>query len=122
MGSCMAGLWARGLRGIPRWVQVVLVGVGLGAGCMERAEPPRVTEDHAFQSVSPVAQRVIAGWSVERRPIMLHVLGDGDDVTFFLAGIHGDETAGTTLLLRLSDYLERQGQALRDKRVLILPV
>jgi protein MpaA len=118
----MSGQWANGPRGIPRWVCVLLLGVGLGAGCAEQVEPPRVTEERALQPVSRIAQRVIAGWSVERRPIMLHVLGEGDDVTFFLAGIHGDETAGSTLLRRLSDYLERQGQPLRDKRILILPV
>ncbi len=53
---------------------------------------------------------------------MLHVLGNGNDVTFYLASIHGDEVAGATLLQRLCDYLEAHRQPWQGKKVLIMPV
>jgi murein peptide amidase A len=91
-------------------------------GCYEPAMPPRVVDDHPSGPGGPAKQYRIAGWSVERRPIMLEVLGHGDDVTLILAGIHGNEEAGTALVRRLGDYLVGHAYPLEGKRILLLPV
>ena len=70
----------------------------------------------------PVKQYRIMGWSVEKRPVMLQVLGQGEDVRFVMAGIHGDERAGSTLARQFSDYLDHHRQLLDGKQVLVLPV
>ena len=78
--------------------------------------------DQSFESAVPVGQYRIAGWSVQRRPVLLEVLGQGQDVTLVLAGIHGDEAAGTALVRHLGDYLDRHRHLLEGKKVVLLPV
>jgi len=62
-----------------------------------------------------------AGASVEGRPIECHVLGEGPENIFIIASIHGDETAGTPLVRKLSHYLQMNPHRLRGKRVILLP-
>jgi protein MpaA len=50
------------------------------------------------------------------------VLGEGNDTTFILATIHGDEPAGTPLVRRLTGHLRQHPDLLRDRTVVILPV
>ncbi len=64
----------------------------------------------------------IVGTSVQRLPILSFVLGQGSDVTFILATIHGDEPAGTPLVRRLGKYLQQQPHLMRGRRVVLLAV
>jgi len=64
----------------------------------------------------------IVGTSVQRLPILSFVLGQGPDVTFILATIHGNEAAGTPLVRQLVKYLQQQPHLMDGRRVVILAV
>ncbi len=53
---------------------------------------------------------------------MALVLGQGPDVTFILATIHGNEPAGTPLVRHLAEYLEQYPYLLSGRTVVLLPV
>lgn len=50
------------------------------------------------------------------------VLGEGPDVTFILATIHGNEPAGTPLVRRLTRHLDQNREVLTGRTVVLLPV
>jgi protein MpaA len=60
--------------------------------------------------------------SRENRPIVHTVLGQGTDVTFVLAAIHGNEKAGIPLVHRLDRYLQQHPEMLEERKVVLLPV
>jgi len=105
---------------------MLLTALALASGCQVPdggpVAPPRVLTDRPAESAALPRQYRIMGWSVEKRPVMLQVFGDGEDVTFILAGIHGDESAGITLVRRLGDYLDRHANGVHGKTILLLPV
>ena len=81
------------------------------AGC--RSTPPR-------EPGQPL--EAVAGKSVEGRPIHYWVFGTKGPVAYYLATIHGDETAGTPLLKELMLYfLSRPGEV-GNRRVVIVPL
>jgi protein MpaA len=54
---------------------------------------------------------------------MVHtVLGQGTDVTFVLAAIHGNEQAGIQLVHRLERYLQQNPKMLEKRKVVLLPI
>lgn len=63
----------------------------------------------------------IVGTSVEGRAIEAVVMGEGPATVLVLAGIHGDETAGTLLAQRLREYLSRYPELLTDRRLVLIP-
>lgn len=68
------------------------------------------------------AYRHIVGKSVEGRLIECFVLGKGDDITFILAAIHGDEHMGIPLVQRLVVYLQKHPRLLQDHKVILMPI
>jgi protein MpaA len=55
--------------------------------------------------------------------MVAQVFGNGPDITFVLATIHGNEPAGTALVRRLAQHLEQNPHLLaRQRRVVLLPV
>ena len=64
----------------------------------------------------------IVGTSVQRLPILSFVLGQGSDVIFILATIHGNEPAGTLLVRRLGKYLQQQPHLMAGRTVVLLAV
>jgi protein MpaA len=70
----------------------------------------------------PVVQHSIAGESVENRAIECIVVGEGPDVAFVLAAIHGDEPAGTPLVWELAVHLQQHPHLLEGRKVVLLPV
>ncbi|MDM8522472.1 DUF2817 domain-containing protein [Desulfococcaceae bacterium HSG8] len=70
----------------------------------------------------PVIKHYTVGRSVEDRPIDCHIIGEGEDVTFILASIHGDEKAGVNLAVRLVQHLEKHYYLLKGRKVVIIPV
>ncbi|MHC4646596.1 MAG: DUF2817 domain-containing protein [Planctomycetota bacterium] len=96
----------------------ILSAVLLFAGCYRPVDPPAVVD---WQWPDLAVRRAVVGTSVENRPIETLVIGRGPDVTFILAGIHGDEPAGTPLANQLAEYLQQHPQLLHGRRVVILP-
>jgi protein MpaA len=90
------------------------------SGCAEPVSYPEVVSE--LPSVELLVQRQIVGTSVENRPIECIMLGQGPDVIFILATIHGNEPAGTPLVRQLSKYLQQNTQLLIGKKVVLLPV
>jgi protein MpaA len=64
----------------------------------------------------------VVGKSLEGRPIECQVYGDGPDVFWLLATIHGNEAAGTPLAAKFVEWLKANPQELEGRRVVIVPV
>lgn len=92
------------------------------AGCYAPASPPEIIAEPQPIPVIPLAKHHIVGKSVQHRPIMCTVVGQGPDTTFILATIHGNEPAGTPLVRRLAEYLQQHPDLLRGRKVVLLPV
>ena len=107
---------------------LALLAVFALAGCYEpTAYPEFVTAPLAPPSPEPATflipgQYRIVGTSVQRLPLLSFVLGQGPDVTFILATIHGNEPAGTPLVRRLGKYLQQQSHLMKGRRVVLLAV
>ncbi len=94
------------------------------AGCGEPVLPPEIVTEppRRTTTVLPSIEHHIIGTSVQGRPIMCTVLGQGQDVTLILATIHGNEPAGTPLVQKLVDYLQSKPSLLAGRKVVIMPV
>ena len=96
------------------------------AGCYESTAYPELVTTLPSSPYSPTltvpGQYRIVGTSVQRLPILSFVLGQGPDVTFILAAIHGNEPAGTPLVRRLGKYLQQQPHLMKGRRVVLLAV
>ena len=91
--------------------------------CVAGCQSPTPPDPYAPQVITnAIVQHTIVGMSVENRPIEMLILGNGDDVTFILATIHGNEPAGTPLVERLSEYLMQNRYLLDNRKVIIVPV
>ena len=75
-------------------VCVFLAGL-VAEGCQRSGPGPTIMH----RPPAPVtARRMTMGNSIEARPIECVIVGQGWEVTFIIAAIHGDEPAGTALL------------------------
>jgi len=92
------------------------------AGCYQPVSPPEIIAERRPSPVISLPEQRIVGMSVRGRPIWCTVLGQGQDVTFILAAIHGDEPAGTPLVQRLAEYLQSRPNLLAGRKVVLLPV
>lgn len=88
-------------------------------GCYKPTDYPVIVD---VPQTELKVRRSIVGASVENRPIECLVLGQGPDVTFVLAAIHGDEPAGVPLVRHLARYLKQNQQLLEGRKVVLLPV
>ncbi len=112
--------WAKQL-----WTPALL-GLVLATGCRapeagvqtHRTPKPSKTQ----QKAALIPERITVGKSVQGRPIECVVFGDGGDVAFIMATIHGSEPAGTPLVRRLAAYLAKHPAMLEGRRVVIMPV
>jgi murein peptide amidase A len=102
----------------------VFTAIAISSGCQAPGYnsilPPQVVADRSGESSASLGQYRIAGWSVEKRPVMLQIFGEGSDVSFIMAGIHGDEVAGTALVRRLAAHLNHRPDLLQGKTVLLM--
>ena len=99
----------------------VLLGL---AGCYEQEPKPRITgEQHRL--VLPPAQTLpkqrLIGRSVQGRPILIQIAGQGTDTALIMGSIHGDEPAGAMLVDRLAKQLQDNPQLVEGRRVVLLP-
>jgi len=69
----------------------------------------------------PLMYRSVVGHSVLGVPIQQLRLGNGSYRILILASIHGNESLGTQLLLRLADYLQENHDLLSDCTIALLP-
>lgn len=107
-----------------KWAKIsavcVLFGVMVFAGCVEPVRYPEIVGE--LPTVVFPSQYHIVGSSVQKRPIMCFVLGDGSDVTLIMATIHGNEPAGTPLVRSLSWYLRQHPAMLAGRKVVLMAV
>ena len=92
------------------------------AGCYQPVEFPELVDAHVAPTIVHAARYHVVGTSVEGRPIMCLVLGQGPDVALIMATIHGNEPAGTPLVRQLSVYLRQHPEMLSGRRVVLLRV
>lgn len=98
----------------------ILFGILALAGCVEPVQYPQIVGE--VKSIILPWQYHIVGKSVQNRPIMCLELGNGSDITFIMATIHGNEAAGTPLVRRLSWYLREHPEILDGRKVVLMAV
>jgi protein MpaA len=107
-----------------KWVKIstlcILFGVLAFSGCVEPVQYPEIVRE-VPTAVVPSRYRIV-GQSVQDRPMMCLELGQGSDVTFIMAAIHGDESAGTSLVRRLGSYLRQYPATLNGRKVILMAV
>jgi len=68
-----------------------------------------------------VAARVVEfGRSVQGRPLVMHVFGDGAETVFIFGGIHGNEPTSASVASRLIEHLRNYPEVLGGRRVAIV--
>ncbi|MBN1805823.1 MAG: DUF2817 domain-containing protein [Sedimentisphaerales bacterium] len=83
---------------------------------------PEMSSFPASSSLLLPGQYRIAGRSVQRMPILSYVFGQGPDVTFIMAGIHGNEPAGIPLVRKLTKYLQNRPEIMQGRKLVLLAV
>jgi len=109
---------------VARIVLAVTVTLGL-AGCYEQEPRPRIAGEQHRVLLPPatrLARQHLIGRSVQGKPILVQIAGQGTDTVLIMGAIHGDEPASATLVEQLAAYLQDNPQLLTGQRVLLLPV
>ncbi len=70
---------------------------------------------------SPTVRRYKVGTSIENRPIVNIVIGQGKEVILIIASVHGNERAGTRLVRKLPGYFQRYPKLLQGRKIVVLP-
>ena len=86
------------------------------AGC---AAPKRLPREKIVAAAK--ISRAIAGKSIQNQKIEYLKIGTGKNTIFYLSTIHGDESQGTPIALKLAEHLQNNPQLLANKKVIILP-
>jgi len=112
---------------------LILISLLALTGCYKPTPTPRITGRY-ISAIAPQSSsddsttnnilytKYVAGRSVRNRPIRCIEIGTGNDVTFMLATIHGNEPAGTPLLRKLAQYFQDNPHLLQDRKVVLLPL
>lgn len=98
----------------------VLLTVLAFAGCYKPVNFPEIVSPLYLPPTVIPSRYYIVGKSVEGRPIMCLVLGQGPDTSFVMAAIHGNETAGIPLVRRLGNELRQNPELLSGRTVVLL--
>lgn len=105
---------------------VLIAGLGLGlAGCYEQEPKPRITGEQQRVQLPPatrLAKQHLIGRSVQGRPILIQIAGQGTETVLILGSIHGDEQAAGALVTQLAQYLQNDEQSVAGRRVVLLPI
>jgi len=91
------------------------------ASCPKPANKLSLKENLPETCFKTEPRQYTIGVSNENRSIESFVIGEGYDVILIMASIHGDETAGTSLVLRLAEYLREHPITLEGRKVMIMP-
>jgi len=104
----------------------LLAGVLGLSGCYEPEPKPLLVGEVQPLTLppqeAPPAKHKLIGRSVQGRPLMIQILGEGQDTVLIMATIHGSEPAGTPLVNRLIDHLRHNRDLLEGRRVVFYPV
>ena len=93
-------------------------------GCRS-PQPQKVRIVPITRLTPPLSPReFLLGHFVENRPINYLLLGSGPDVCLLMASIHGNEQAGTPLLLQLIEHLKQpqNSHLLTGRQLVIVPI
>ena len=120
-------------RGLARVCLAFAAAVLLATGCTRVNAGPSPAARHAELGIStranpappakPVsipARRVELGRSVQGRPLVMHIFGEGDDAVFIFGGIHGNEPTSASVASRLIEHLRNHPETLGGRRVATL--
>ncbi len=124
------GLWLAGCGGpvatrsanvVPHPAPEPLTNTGTHSG-LRGAESAGATPVQIAPPPAEVTPRTVElGRSVQGAPLTLEVYGDGPEVVFIFAGIHGSEPSGTALARQFAAYLRQHPAELTGRTVAILP-
>lgn len=110
---------------VARTTLVAAILLGL-AGCYEAEPKPRVTGEQKPLQLPPAPTQLpkqhLIGRTVQGRPILIQVVGQGADTALIMGTIHGNEVAGTTLVEQLGQHLRNNPQLVEGRRIVLLPV
>src|SRR5690606_10507893 len=67
-------------------------------------------------------EKLIVGETLGGRPIECNVYGDGDDVFWLIATIHGNEAAGTPIAKKFVEWLEKNPKQVEGRKIVVMPV
>jgi protein MpaA len=105
-------------------ISVVLISILAVAGCYEPEPSPKILGEEQRVTLPPAqappGRHQLMGRSARGRPIMIEVLGQGEDTTLVMAAIHGDEPAGMPLVDQLAEHLQNDARSLQGRRVVLL--
>ena len=62
------------------------------------------------------------GYSVQKRPLVAHIFGEGPNRTLIIACVHGNEWATPGVARLLREHLLKHPEILRGRQVIIVPV
>ncbi len=91
-------------------------------GCARPEVGPELVDRSGEGVIKLPVRHQIVGRSVQGRPIMCQVFGEGPDVVLIMGTIHGDEPAGTPLVRCLSGYLKENPYLLDGRMVVLMPL
>jgi protein MpaA len=104
----------------------VMVGIVAVAGCYEPEPKPKILGEEQAAVLPPLqaspGRHQLMGRSARGLPIMVEVLGRGEDTTLVMAAIHGDEPAGIPLVDQLAEHLQNDLTPLQGRRVVLLRI
>ncbi len=109
---------------VARIVLTATLVLGL-AGCYEQEPKPRITGEQQRVVLPPatkLTRQHLIGRSVQGRPMLIQIAGQGTETTLIMGSIHGDEPAAAALVEQLGKYLQDNDQVLGNQRVVTLPV
>ncbi|MFQ5411147.1 MAG: DUF2817 domain-containing protein [Phycisphaerae bacterium] len=99
-----------------------VLGCSILYGCHTPTEAVRESRLSAAGRAALESGTTVIGASVQGRPIECITLGDGPDCAMIIATIHGDEDAGTPLVLHLADTLVSRPELIDGRRIVLVPV
>jgi protein MpaA len=71
---------------------------------------------------APNETKFTVGETVSKRPIECQIYGNGEDIVWIIATIHGNEAAGTPLVAKFVEWLKANPKELEGRTVVITPV
>lgn len=82
---------------------------------VEEAIPSPTTAPKPLETVETF------GYSVEKRPLIAHIFGDGPNVTLIIACVHGNETSTPGLARHLREHIIKHPEIVQGRRIIIVP-
>lgn len=67
-------------------------------------------------------EKIVVGQTLGGLPIECNVYGDGKDVFWLIATIHGNEAAGTPLVAKFEEWLKKNPKEIEGRKIVIMPV